>query len=135
MNKEELIAGLNEAGLGAFAEQIAALAKNAISVTADLDAPVDPHGTKFGSYPSFSGPWPRDDKGNPLSFLCQLEMVPLAGLDVDGLLPREGALFFFYDALQEAWGFEPEHRSGWRVIYQTEPISVPPLAMVILQCY
>jgi uncharacterized protein YwqG len=36
---------------------------------------------------------------------------------LDGTLPRTGWLYFFYDRLGEAWGFDPADRGSCRVFY------------------
>jgi len=93
----------------------------------------------FGGRPDLSEsvPWPRwsgfhqEDlvlpngtrltqgfKPRPLSFLAQLD---LATLPVpSGLLPDSGLLLFFYDAVQQPWGFDPRDRGSSRVLFLPE---------------
>lgn len=66
--------------------------------------------------------WP-DRKGKPLAFIAQLDLASLAGLDDEGLLPRGGFLYFFYDALDQPWGFRPSDRDGWLVFHHDGPAS------------
>ncbi|HMJ92847.1 MAG TPA: YwqG family protein [Allosphingosinicella sp.] len=79
-------------------------------------------GSKIGGRPHLSGEveWPVW-KGRLQSFLAQinLEEVRLAG--GPEWLPRDGTLFFFYDSEQETWGFSPEDRGSWAVIYDPLP--------------
>lgn len=62
-------------------------------------------------------PWPSwGDK--PLSFLAELDLAQLGRFQTGLPLPRQGNLSFFYEAdEQQAWGFDPAHAMGWRVIY------------------
>jgi len=61
--------------------------------------------------------WPQW-KEQPLAFLGQLSMAELApSFPPDLLLARTGYLYFFYDQRQSTWGFDPEDRGSWRVIY------------------
>jgi uncharacterized protein YwqG len=60
--------------------------------------------------------WPVH-KGKPLAFLAQLNMTHIAEYDKQGLLPKTGMLYFFYDAEGFVWGGKPDDRGGWRVIY------------------
>ena len=59
--------------------------------------------------------WPVAD-AKPLSFIAELDL-PLASAALgDTSLAREGMLEFFYDAQQQAWGFDPSDRPRWRVL-------------------
>lgn len=56
-------------------------------------------------------PWPSRD-GRPLSFVVQ---VDLATVDTAGVLPADGLLSFFYDAVEQPWGSEDGDASGTAV--------------------
>jgi|ADurb_Oil_03_Slu_FD_contig_41_659887_length_1752_multi_1_in_0_out_0_1 uncharacterized protein YwqG len=61
--------------------------------------------------------WPSV-KGRPLSFIAQLNMEKLATiLPENELLPAKGWLYFFYDNEEQPWGFQPEHREQWEVLF------------------
>lgn len=69
--------------------------------------------------------WP-DWGGKPLALLAVLDVEDLAGFATDVELPAHGLLNFFYEAdEQQAWGFEPAHREGWRVVYAEAPAADP----------
>lgn len=70
--------------------------------------------------------WPHGD-GVPLSFLAQIDLAELSELIPDTPLPKAGLLSFFYDADQRAWGFKPEDRESWRVLYFPNPFTPVPL--------
>ncbi|MFH0821680.1 MAG: YwqG family protein [Pseudomonadota bacterium] len=60
--------------------------------------------------------WPMW-KGSPAAFIAQIdlaELPPSHGLEG---LPQNGRLYFFYDQEQSTWGFDPEDKGSWRVIY------------------
>lgn len=38
-------------------------------------------------------------------------------------LPAQGALFFFYDSEQSTWGFDPNDRGSWAVLYAADGIA------------
>ena len=66
--------------------------------------------------------WPMwEDK--PLSFVGQFRMTEIVPFDADGDLPQAGILYFFYDAHQEAWGFDPADRGAWKVLHYDGPES------------
>ena len=64
--------------------------------------------------PDISGP---QDQGLALSFLAQFNLSEATQFDADNLLPATGWLYFFYEAAQQPWGYEPAHEGGFRVLY------------------
>jgi len=74
--------------------------------------------SRLGGLPDLpqDAPWPRW-KGEPQSFLAQLALAELRGLPGSEALPDSGWLVFFYSARQDTWGFAPEDRDSWHVLY------------------
>jgi uncharacterized protein YwqG len=74
--------------------------------------------SKLGGLPSLpqKEEWPIW-KGKPMSFLCQLDLSSLPKDDSFSDFPASGVLLFFYDQDQSTWGFNPEDRGSWKVIY------------------
>lgn len=74
--------------------------------------------SRLGGTPDLPGdvPWPTWND-EPLSFVAQIDMRDCHPFDIDRSLPAEGWLVFFYDAKQGVWGFDPEDRDGFRVLY------------------
>lgn len=70
--------------------------------------------------------WPRWNDV-PLAFLAQIDLAELAELNPDSPLPKSGLLSFFYDAEQRTWGFQPEDRESWRVLFFPNDFSPVPL--------
>jgi len=73
--------------------------------------------------------WPRadDDDGNEylLDFLCQINCAQAAPYDKDGLLPKTGMLYFFYD-LEEA----PYRGDAEVVYYDGDMDRIYPMALL-----
>lgn len=62
--------------------------------------------------------WPHTRKGRPLEFLIQIHLDDLAEFqEIAEHLPKEGILSFFYDTVDQPWGFDPEESDAWRVFY------------------
>ncbi|OWA37683.1 hypothetical protein B9G55_06450 [Saccharibacillus sp. O16] len=58
--------------------------------------------------------WPMYEQ-QPLTFIAQirLEEVPYK----PEILPQNGLLSFFYNAVDQPWGYGPEHAGQWKVIH------------------
>jgi uncharacterized protein YwqG len=110
---------LIETGLGAHADALCALARYAIRLEPDPAGSPDPVGAcRLGGTPDLPVdlPWPEGD-GGPLSFLMQINLAAVASTIPGDELPDRGLLAFFYDAMEQPWGFDPAHHGGWRVLY------------------
>ncbi len=66
--------------------------------------------------------WPQWQK-IPQSFITQIRLADVQPYDTDHLLPQQGMLWFFYDALQQTYGADPADRGGWRVLYAASDTS------------
>jgi uncharacterized protein YwqG len=106
---------LEEFGLGAFTQRLAPLVRPAVRLLTTRSAGELALGaSRVGGAPDvpqgFSWPHWRD---KPLQFLAQIELERAGG----GALPSSGHLLFFYDADQDAWGFDPQDRGSGVVCY------------------
>jgi uncharacterized protein YwqG len=61
-----------------------------------------------------------DDNGYPLSFVAQINCSEASTTDLEKRLPSHGILYFFFDQNQEAWGYIPEHKNGFKVFYSAQ---------------
>jgi uncharacterized protein YwqG len=123
MNTADAQAALVAAGLGHLAAHIDLLARPSIRLFAD---PVDESGvsigmSKLGGLPDLPPgfDWP-EWRGLPQSFIAQIRLADLWSTGPDepvDVLPRQGMLWFFYDARQETYGEALEDEGGWRVFY------------------
>lgn len=63
-----------------------------------------------------------------MAFLCQIDLAELHSAEGPDWLPHEGILLFFYDLEKRSWGFSPDDRGSWAVIYQPAPLSIGQIA-------
>jgi uncharacterized protein YwqG len=118
--REGLRSTLNKSSLAPIAPQLLALTKESFRIrsipTADELIPVG--GSKLGGWPDLQNDlaWPKW-KDVPLSFVAQINLTEVPE---NSLLARTGLLSFFYDTGQTAWGFDPNHKEGFRVLYFPE---------------
>src|SRR5215218_5327230 len=137
LTEEELRAlreGLASAGLrDHVAEAIAGYAVPSLEFSAATSTTVPMGATKIGGRPDLpkETPWPRRSNrvrevamepvlgAIPLAFLTQVDLAEAArALPADeNPLPASGVLSFFYDAYDQPWGYDPEDRHDFRVIY------------------
>lgn len=117
--------------LGDKYSAVEALARPRIRLVSSARAGTSPAGrTKVGGLPNLPPglAWPTFNE-EPLSFVGQIDLAPMAELAPAGALPREGLLLFFYD-LALHFDAGTYHRSdSWRVVYVTEsaaPRERPP---------
>lgn len=80
--------------------------------------------SRFGGAPDLplGLAWPRRGE-RPLTFLAQLRMAELRGLDASALLPEDGWLVVFYDAEEQPWGGGEDDPEGMQVVYVDGPVS------------
>ncbi len=120
MNKADLAAAFESAGIGRLTKDIDALAKPSIRLvtTAADEAALEVGASKVGGVPDVPTGfvWPQW-KGMAQSFIAQIRLADVHPYDVDGVLPERGMLWFFYDAKQETYGADPADKGGWAVIY------------------
>ena len=114
---EELI---RSTGPARVAPQLAAMIRDTVLVRTsppvEGDLPVG--ASRLGGAPDLPQgfPWPNG-KDSPLSFLAQIGLAEAVPHDAEGVLPRSGMLYFFYDCDAMPWGYDPKHKGGWRVAY------------------
>ena len=69
--------------------------------------------SKIGGKPDLprSFEWFRyniDGESVPLSFVAQINLSEAAEYDKDGVLPKKGMLYFFYEFSSMTWGYDPK---------------------------
>jgi uncharacterized protein YwqG len=60
--------------------------------------------------------WPTS-KERPLDFLLQIDLAEIAGIGLPSALPPVGHLTFFYDLVNQPWGYDPARQDGFSVGY------------------
>ena len=78
--------------------------------------------SKIGGRPDMppEAEWPIWKKA-PLSFLLQINFKDISIFPEAEEIPKEGLLLFFYEPLEQTWGFDPDDLGSWRVLYFTDP--------------
>lgn len=124
--KEKILQLINKKGLARIRDDISSLLANSIRIrTSPIKENSLPLGTsKIGGHPDLPPEleWPTWLKG-PLSFIAQFNMGEVSKYDIEKILPPTRILYFFYDAEQSTWGFDPDDRGSWRVLYFNGDIS------------
>ncbi|MBW7875911.1 MAG: DUF1963 domain-containing protein [Candidatus Cloacimonetes bacterium] len=87
-----------------------------------LSTAEEPTTSYFGSLPpAYEGfSWPVNTDDDPLSFLACIDCRGISAYPGMEWLPQTGRLLFFYDTLNQPWGFDPSHKDGFSVIYVPE---------------
>jgi uncharacterized protein YwqG len=81
--------------------------------------------SQIGGLPNL-GPaisWPTW-KERTLSFLAQIDLAELRAAHGPDWLPEQGMLFFFYDPEEGGWGFSPDDKGSFAVLYDPNAGSV-----------
>lgn len=122
--REEMLALAERCGVGAHGPALLALRRYSIRLRAEeLAAEEDEDSpslgdSRIGGLPDLPRgmKWPLYED-RPLVFLAQIDLAVAALLDEEGLLPRTGFLWFFYDALEYKEPTDTRWRGGARVFY------------------
>lgn len=110
---------MEELGLGAHAAALRSYLASSVRLT--LYAPEEPlpvGRSRVGGEPDLPPDfeWPYFH-GLPMTFIAQFNLSEVAPYDREARLPRSGMLYLFYDARQEAAGFDPRDRGAGRVFH------------------
>ncbi|MBO0823759.1 MAG: DUF1963 domain-containing protein [Actinobacteria bacterium] len=110
---------LAAAGLGRFANALIQMTRSSIRLIADRTVPTETMNTsRLGGMPDLPATthWPTND-GKPLSFIAQVNLAEVAPYDLEAVLPKDGLLSFFYEAVAQPWGFDPADHGSAAVLY------------------
>lgn len=97
--------------------KIAALSIGIVKeLTNEVDIPIGQ--SKFGGLPDLPShfSFPTYHNGY-LSFLAQLNLLEAKLFDGENLLPNTGILYFFYDVVNQPWGFDKDDNGCFKVFY------------------
>lgn len=117
---------LDQLDLSRHADRLVGLARQSIQLKPLEQTLSDDHEqarTRLGGRPLLPerAAWPTTARGQPLSFVAQVDCAEVAGLLPDQSLPQDGLLSFFYEATtQRAWGDHPADAGHWAVRH-TDP--------------
>ncbi|MBO2007615.1 YwqG family protein [Hymenobacter negativus] len=125
----DLQAAVEAEGLGAFWPRLAPYCRPSIRVLpqAGPAVPLPVGASHLGGAPDLPAEavWPSWE-GRPLSFVAQLNLAELAGYEAAAELPKTGILSFFYDAQEQPWGYNPDHRGRAAVLYHEATAALAP---------
>ncbi len=120
MNKRELLAALRKSRFAPDIGLLEPLIRPSVRLSPVIVEPgALPLGaSRLGGVPDFPAgvDWPRFE-GQPLNFLCQLDLAEIQALGPFDDLPDSGWLLFFYDAEGQPWGFDPKDRGRWQILH------------------
>ncbi|WCM42671.1 DUF1963 domain-containing protein [Flavobacterium sp. CBA20B-1] len=120
MNKTELKALFNKNNLQRIWTILEPNLKNSILISPVIteDENIEIGKSKIGGCPDLPNvtSW-FEYQQKPMSFLAQINLSEVTELDLDQKLPKKGMLYFFYDADQEVWGFDPKDKEGAKVFF------------------
>jgi uncharacterized protein YwqG/O-acetyl-ADP-ribose deacetylase (regulator of RNase III) len=126
--KQKLREDIEKAGLARVADDLDRLmvASIRLKATAAGEGELKPGSSKLGGTPDLpeGSVWPQRN-GVPMALLAQLQLRDMAPYDIDERLPKSGMLYFFYEAKEQTWGFDPKDRGNWAVIYHDGDIDNP----------
>jgi uncharacterized protein YwqG len=132
MNQDDLKSMLEMHGLGNMSDAILAAARKCVRFEGMAkESPKAPVGTsKLGGQPDLPEilDWPLRD-GRPLAFLAQIALSHLPTNEESTQLPRSGLLSFFFDVVEQPWGFDPKDAGSSRVLYSQESMRLERTAM------
>jgi uncharacterized protein YwqG len=115
-------------GLGPFVDALTRAAQPSIRLRPSLeDEGAGIGASRLGDLPDLpiEAEWPRNDD-EPLSFIAQINLQDIRAYDQDDVLPADGRLSFFYDAVgQSAWGFSPADQGSSAILY------IPPASPLV----
>jgi uncharacterized protein YwqG len=118
--RDEIRDGLKSSGLSRVADDIAELAQTCVRfhTKAKEDSKLPVGSSKLGGSPDLPDAieWPSW-QGHPLGFLGQINLGEISSFPSCEPLPKSGLLSFFYDPDQGTWGFDPEDKGSWRIIF------------------
>ncbi len=119
-SKEAIIELINESDLADISHKLDKLIQESLQI---ITKPIGKETivigkSRIGGMPDLPDniKW-AENKGKPLSFIGQFNMKEIAPHFNSNPLPDKGMLYFFYDSENQPWGFEPENKDGWKIIY------------------
>jgi uncharacterized protein YwqG len=123
-DRQDLLSLAESSGVGEHGPALVALRRNSIRIHAemledDVEDGLSVGQSRIGGLPDLprGTEWPRYGD-RPLVFVAQIDLAETAPLDDEGLLPRTGFLWFFYDALGHEDFGDTAWRGGARVFYR-----------------
>ena len=125
--QSDILKEMNSIGLSRVSNEIYKNIRKYIKLQTNIvnEEDISIGSTKIGGRPDVppNFEWPGW-KSHSLSFIAQINLGEVSKYDLDKLLPSSGILYFFYDANQGTWGFDPKDICSWKVIYYNGDTSI-----------
>lgn len=118
--EDKLIKSITEVGLEHISQKIVSAAKPAILIelVESDDLKIKVGDNKIGGNPDLPLGYKYPQwKNKPMGFIGQINLADASKFDIEGLLPKEGHLAFFYDLYEQPWGYDPKNLGFSRVEY------------------
>lgn len=119
--KEDILNLLTQFNLSQYMAQIEPLIKPIISLelNSSKEETISLKTSKIGGKPHLPQgiSWPKTNKGISMSFIAQLNISEFKNFDVENLFPKDGIISFFYCQDQSVWGFDPNDKNSFKVLY------------------
>lgn len=124
MEPSKIIEHLRKGGYEAYADTIEAHAERSVgfNMIPTHESDLSLGCSKAGGLPDLPPDcsWPHY-RGKPLSFILQANLEDTSRFHHCENLPNKGLLSFFYNYVDQPWGFDPRDRRQWKVLYTPEP--------------
>jgi uncharacterized protein YwqG len=118
--QKKLYKVIEGAGLSRISEELINAARPTILIElVNLpDSEISIGDSKIGGNPDLpvDYPWPKW-REKPMGFIGQFNLSSASASDLQGLLPKQGLLSFFYDLYEMPWGYDPKKLGYSRVEY------------------
>ncbi len=120
MQKEEIKKLFIDKGCAKMWQLVESKIKNSIRISLEKidESTIQLGQSKIGGFPDLPDAmeWPEFN-GNPLAFIAQFNLAEFKQLDLEKKLPETGILYFFYDVVEQRWGYDPEDKEYSKVLY------------------
>ncbi len=118
--KKSVVDQAGQRGLSRVADQLASGLTTSIRLKSEAvtEGKLAVGSSRLGGTPDLAPgmSWPVCN-GVPMAFMAQIRLSEVSAHDPDARLPRSGVLYFFYEAKEQKWGFDPKDRDNWEVLY------------------
>jgi len=120
MKDSNVIELIQSSGLLRIENDLKSLDKETVRLwtTVELEDNISICDSKLGGRPDLPKTlnWPVYEDRH-LHFIAQLNLNHITAQGGSLELPEKGLISFFYDALEQPWGFDPMDRGRWKVLY------------------
>ncbi|MBQ3162540.1 MAG: DUF1963 domain-containing protein [Oscillospiraceae bacterium] len=113
-----------------LADNIKKYIKNAVYIKPEKSiSEVEAGHSKIGGMPDMPSEfeWYRNESGEPLGFVMQINCEEIHSYDKDGIFPESGMLYFFYDLENQPWELCDDEQGAAVYYYNGDMDELAPL--------